>query len=69
MIAKYINPLIQFNYWSYDIIFVNEYDEIVNRNSTFFYDTPTEQDFIDRVNYLNTVMEYNYDIIKIETPI
>lgn len=68
MIAKYVNPLIQFNYWCYDIIFVNEYDEILNRNTTFFYTEPTKQDYIDRVNQLNTIMEYNYDIIKIEIP-
>lgn len=66
MIAKYINQLIQFGYWNYDIIFIDENNEIVNRNNTFFYSQPSEQDFIDRVNQINN--EYNYDIINIETP-
>jgi hypothetical protein len=69
MIARYINPLIQFDYWSYDILFINEFDQILNRNATLFYIEPTEELFIDRVNTINTVMGYNYNIIKIETPI
>lgn len=68
MIARYINQLIQFGYWNYDIIFVDENNDIVNRNNTFFYTQPSEQDLIDRVNEINTTMEYNYNIITIETP-
>jgi hypothetical protein len=66
MIAKYINPLIQFNYWYYDLLFVNDNDEILTRVSTFFYSEPTQQDFYDRVNYYNETMELNYTINSIE---
>jgi hypothetical protein len=66
MIAKYINQLIQFGYWNYDIIFINENNEVVNRNNTFFYSEPTNQMFIDRVHELNN--EYNYNITIIQLP-
>jgi hypothetical protein len=66
MKAKYINPLIQFNYWSYDLIFVDENDEICFRINTIFNSEPTESDYINRVNLCNNNYELNYTIISIE---
>lgn len=69
MIAKYINPLIQFGYWSYDIIFIDSDNNIINRFSTMFYSQPTTEDFEKRVNEYNNVMELNYNITEIQLPI
>lgn len=66
MKAKYINPLIQFNYWAYDLIFVDENDEICFRVNTIFNSEPTESDYINRVNLCNNNYELNYTIISIE---
>ena len=66
MIVKYINQLIQYDYWNYDIIFIDENNEIINRNNTFFHSEPNNQMFIDRVDELNN--EYNYNITIIELP-
>jgi hypothetical protein len=66
MTAKYINQLIQYGYWNYDIIFIDENNDIVNRNNTFFYSEPNNQMFIDRVDELNK--EYNYNITIIILP-
>ena len=66
MIAKYINPLKQFNYWSYDLLFIDENNEILTRVPTFFYTEPTQQDFYDRVDYYNQTMELDYTITSIE---
>lgn len=67
MIAKYVNALVQYGSWTYDIIFI-EGDDIIFRVNTTFEQHPTSQDYTDRVNMYLTQIDSNYTLDTIEEP-